>query len=444
MSIKAPTGWEILSRSGKRVAAVNVPMSYPPSPVNGVMVSCFMTPNVGSDFTYPPNLRTQVLARGCSPIISGIASRFADSRGKDEYIENLRPLANSMRKRTEQALWIQDSFEADVSMYHYQETDVVQHFAHRYLEPGSADYDESVFQEIGRIFYAALDDAIGTVSRRRNEGTLLVLVSDHGFGGYDKVFNVNNFLLKAGMLGTKSGGGVRRGILAALRRLDVFNMRMLIPNRGRLSRMKDVAGIDLERTRFMSLGNGMNPSVGIYGLDDGDVGLNDLVGQLREVSDPKSGGRVVRRVFSRAELFQGEYLPLMPDIVIEAEPGYAISDIFHPSKPAVETSLSNLRRSGIHHSDGLFLLHGAGIRQGDGLRADITDIFPTVLGCLGVPVPQSMDGRVLTELFTAEAGLAAGMSAGGSAAGGDHREGAALNEEESRQLEDHLKSLGYL
>src|SRR3990167_6815579 len=37
--------WDILSRAGKRVILLGVPQTYPPRPVNGSMVTCFLTPS---------------------------------------------------------------------------------------------------------------------------------------------------------------------------------------------------------------------------------------------------------------------------------------------------------------------------------------------------------------------------------------------------------------
>jgi hypothetical protein len=56
---------------------------------------------------------------------------------------------------------------------------------------------------------------------------------------------------------------------------------------------------------------------------------------------------------------------------------------------------------GRHHPQGIFLAAGPGIRQGavlDGAR--LVDVAPTILYALGLPVPEDMDGRVLTEVFT--------------------------------------------
>ncbi len=45
--------WELVSKTDRRVCVFNVPFTYPPRKVNGVLVSGLMTPNSAKDYTYP-------------------------------------------------------------------------------------------------------------------------------------------------------------------------------------------------------------------------------------------------------------------------------------------------------------------------------------------------------------------------------------------------------
>ena len=53
-SIQVDRLWDLLSKAGKKVVLLGVPQTYPPSPVNGIMVTDFLTPNSKVDYTYPP------------------------------------------------------------------------------------------------------------------------------------------------------------------------------------------------------------------------------------------------------------------------------------------------------------------------------------------------------------------------------------------------------
>ena len=55
-SIKAEALPAIFSRQGRTTGTVNVPMTYPPRPLNGYTVTGMMTPP-GAAYTYPPELQ---------------------------------------------------------------------------------------------------------------------------------------------------------------------------------------------------------------------------------------------------------------------------------------------------------------------------------------------------------------------------------------------------
>ena len=61
-------------------------------------------------------------------------------------------------------------------------------------------------------------------------------------------------------------------------------------------------------------------------------------------------------------------------------------------------------RSGDHTLDGIILMRGPGIAAGAEVQdADLYDMAPTLLYAMGLPVPEALPGRVLTEAFTPEA-----------------------------------------
>src|SRR5215218_1411065 len=58
--IREETVWDILGRAGKRSIVVAVPPAFPPKPINGSMVGCFLTPSIRSQYTSPPSLREEI------------------------------------------------------------------------------------------------------------------------------------------------------------------------------------------------------------------------------------------------------------------------------------------------------------------------------------------------------------------------------------------------
>ena len=59
-AIEAPRLWDLVTRAGGSSIVLGVPGTYPPRPLKGVMVSCFLTPSLESRYTYPPALRDEI------------------------------------------------------------------------------------------------------------------------------------------------------------------------------------------------------------------------------------------------------------------------------------------------------------------------------------------------------------------------------------------------
>ena len=58
-AVPIPRLWDHLGEAGKHVIVLGVPGTYPPAPVAGELVSCFLTPDPrGDQYTEPASLRT--------------------------------------------------------------------------------------------------------------------------------------------------------------------------------------------------------------------------------------------------------------------------------------------------------------------------------------------------------------------------------------------------
>ena len=54
-----------------------------------------------------------------------------------------------------------------------------------------------------------------------------------------------------------------------------------------------------------------------------------------------------------------------------------------------------------HRMNGLFILRGPGVRQGEQIQgARLIDLAPTIYSLMGVPIPQDLDGQPLCQVFT--------------------------------------------
>lgn len=118
--------------------------------------------------------------------------------------------------------------------------------------------------------------------------------------------------------------------------------------------------------------------------------------------DPADGASVVQQVYKREEIFHGIRTQRLPDLVLHTDRARYVSfgHADFGSNKVIEPSIG---QTGHHHMVGIVGLRGPGVRPGLPLaEASILDLAPTILHYLGLPVPSYMDGRVLTEAFTAD------------------------------------------
>ncbi|MCK4776682.1 MAG: alkaline phosphatase family protein, partial [Candidatus Krumholzibacteria bacterium] len=58
--VKEKTVWNYLSRNRLRSIIMGIPLTFPPKPLNGLMVSSFLTPNKDVDYTYPADIKNRL------------------------------------------------------------------------------------------------------------------------------------------------------------------------------------------------------------------------------------------------------------------------------------------------------------------------------------------------------------------------------------------------
>jgi predicted AlkP superfamily phosphohydrolase/phosphomutase len=110
------------------------------------------------------------------------------------------------------------------------------------------------------------------------------------------------------------------------------------------------------------------------------------------------GQKLLDRVFRKEEIYHGSSLDEAPDLIPLSE---TVGCYFYPflDREGIITEAERFR-SGNHRRDGILMAKGSPIRQQAHLETiNITDLAPTILYALGIPVPRDMDGSVAREMF---------------------------------------------
>jgi len=447
------TVWDILSREGYRVGLMNVPMTYPPRPVNGVVVSGLPTPSMDSAFTYPQEIKEQLLAKFPGYHIFNI--QFISQNLIDDPILLTEALCDIVRTRADAACWLLDSQPFDVFMVHFQANDVIQHMLWHYLDPRHPGFSKSIQTEIFRRFHRVLDEQIQRVyaAFEKNNGTpdLSCVLSDHGFGPHFKRFNLGNWLVQEGYL-SKPGTEKTSLLKKITRTLRVGKLLKAFIPRDKVDRvenavLKSSTGA-WDHVRAFSVGRSNEGF--IYLLEHKpalrEVLAREITDKLQGLTDPDTGRKVVHAIYRKENIYKGRRMNHLPDLIIDPEEGYSFtghfqvdSGLFSPVQPPKD------RHIGKHHKDGIFILHGKEIAARGTFTASLYDIVPTLLYMLRIGIPAAMDGRILQEMFSAEyvkqnPPIMPDDKDSESDSGQEHT----YSSDDEKNIEQRLRDLGYL
>lgn len=185
--------WRILGDNGKKVGLVGIPPSYPPYPVNGFMVSCFLTPDVTKEFTYPADLGDEILSE-VGEYIPDVPFRT------DRKAELLEDLYMMTEKRFDIIEHLMRTKEWDFFAFVEIGLDRIQHAYWRYFDPEHHLYEENEFSTAIEDYYAFLDSRVGSILDMLDEDTYVIAVSDHGAKRMKGAFCINDFFRQEGLL----------------------------------------------------------------------------------------------------------------------------------------------------------------------------------------------------------------------------------------------------
>lgn len=422
-----PALWTLLSQRGRHVVVVNVPMTFPPEPVNGVLVSGWDTPGLGSSFTYPPELKaelTQALGRPYV-IVPGDARWMRLHRpeqARSELLDEVAVRFAAVRYLLRTRPW-------DMAMFVVGATDGAAHFFWHLHDPAHPAHDSALAARLGDVLfevYRYVDEQLGLLLSEVGDISVMV-VSDHGSGQRElRAIHLNLWLAQHGWLRFEAESN-RQWTAAVVARLkeaayllfphqQLNRLRRLWPDRwrGELSRQELFAGVDWEHTYAFSEERRGNIWINLRGREPQGIvapGAEyealraDIAAALQELRDPVTHEQLVHRVWRREELFDGPYAERIPDLLLEVESPsqFMVRRSGHRSQPVrllTEAEITDLIVFGDHRMEGVLLVAGPGVEAGASLcGACLCDVLPTALYLMGEEIPALLDGHVVEQAF---------------------------------------------
>jgi predicted AlkP superfamily phosphohydrolase/phosphomutase len=373
-SLDVPRLWDLLGDAGKRVGVIGVPQTYPVSPVNGELVSCFLTPSARSQYTHPPMLKDEIAGWIEGEFLVDVPNfRSEDKAG---ILRDIYRMANQHFEVCERLL---ARARYDFFMTVDMGVDRIHHgfwkdmdLRHPRYQPGSP------FANAIREYYHYIDGQVARLLKQVDDDTLVLVVSDHGgkvmLGGVC----LNEWLIKEGYLV-----------------LHEYPSEPVPLER---------CQVDWSRTRAWGSGgyygrlflnvHGREPN-GVIPAADYEKVRGEIAAKLAALPDHQ-GRPLNTRAFQPDAIYR-ESRGVPPDLLIYFG-DLDWRSVGSVGKRELYTFENDTGPDDANHAQyGTFIFYDPR-NPGGGRRVDdisIYDIAPTLLDRLGQPIPAGMIGKVL-------------------------------------------------
>ena len=375
LAVREPLLWDYLGSAGKRVVLIGIPQTYPPRPVNGLMVTDFLTPSIQSNYTYPPELKDEIAGL---PDVHPYEFDVSDFRTPDKG--KIRDaLVRMTDKRFALARHLMTTKPWDFFMMVEMGTDRVHHAFWQYMDPSHHRYVAgNPFESVIEDYYIHVDRRIGELLSVVPDGAHVIVVSDHGAQCMDGGIALNEWLIREGYL--------------------VLHEYPTAPSR--LEGLK----IDWARTTAWGAGGyygrlflnvqGREPQ-GFIPPDRYEATRDKLVAELEALGDP-AGKPIGTRVLKPEDLYQTVRGAAPPDLFVYFG-NLRWRSVGTVGTRAIHTYENDTGPDDANHAqDGMVIFHGPGIApRGPVEGMQLMDVTPTILQLFGLEVPADLQGQTI-------------------------------------------------
>jgi predicted AlkP superfamily phosphohydrolase/phosphomutase len=454
--VEQPALWDYLTAEGVPSIVLNVPVTHPADPIEGVLIPGYLAPEDADG--YPSDVRAELEEELGRPY--RIYSRAESS---DDKAEKLAGYLDLIELRGEAATYLLSEYEWEVAVIQVQKTDAVFH-----------NFDDTAaFRQV----YERADALVGDVQAAVDDDTNIVVCSDHGMGPTDGYgIYVNDVLAKHGIVEPSSESSHRSlatekstltaqtvdhtetehsPLVTTLSKVAstlpvapgrVYNtaervglgptLRRLVPREVVSSAKR---GVDWQSSQaYCRLGSELGVRINLAGRDPhGVVSQSEyepLRGRIIDVLsslETPDGDPAFEYVVRREEVYTGPAAEEACDVLfMPTEMNHTIGTTIIDT-PFVPYEAYDHKRAGVFVGNGPAFEADASLDH-----LDLTDIAPIVLSLAGRPVPERMTGTVPPGLLTqpVETRAYTGLSYG------DHTE----DDADEAVRRDNLRDLGYL
>lgn len=377
-AVKEKRVWDYLGEAGKTSIVVGVPQTYPVKPINGHLISSFLTPSLQKQYTHPNELRYEI-----DRILNG-ESYDVDVRNfrTDDKETLLRQIYEMTAKRFKVLNYLIREKPWDFFMFVEMGVDRIHHGFWRFHDPAHRLYQPgNPFEHAIRDYYRYLDRQVATLLEAVDDNTVILVVSDHGAKRMDGGFCLNQWLHREGYL--------------------VFDDD---PPPGQVVPFEQLS-VNWDKTVAWGAGGyygrlwlnvqGREPR-GIVSPTAFESTRREIIERLIALVDHQ--GRPLPTVCYKPEAIYREVRNIPSDLIIYFGDLHwrSVGSLGHQDIYTFENDTGPDDAN--HAENGLFIyhdpkqnLHG---RQLTGLQ--LMDIAPTILHLLNQPIPADIQGKIIT------------------------------------------------
>jgi predicted AlkP superfamily phosphohydrolase/phosphomutase len=372
-AVKQPRLWDILGDAGWKVAVISVPGTSPPYPVNGSLISCFLTPNPTVPHTHPPELAAQI--QSWLPDFMLDVPEFRSDE-KDRILSNIYALCDQR-------------FTLAAKLLHQEQPDFlmlvdmgVDRIHHAFWKPMDARHPQhepdSPYANAIHDYYCHVDRQVGELLAQCGEQTAVLVVSDHGARPLMGGICINEWLIQAGYLVLKD----QPASLTPLEQVEIdWSQTQVWGAGGYYGRI------------FLNV-QGREPE-GIVSPKDYEKLRDTLIEQISAIPAP-NGQPLQTRVFKPQQIYQ-KVRGIAPDLLVYFDE-LAWRSIGSVGTGELYSTENDTGADDANHAQyGLMIFYDPQA-PGSGQtieNAQIYDILPSLLGRYGLSIPSDLRGKQL-------------------------------------------------
>ena len=300
---------------------------------------------------------------------------------EDEYLQQSAIVHEERMKAYDYCL---KNFRSGLLFFYFSSVDLNSHMYWRAMDPRHPLYTSELGRQYGATIddlYVAMDGVLAKALDTIDDDTTLIVLSDHGFSPFYRMFNLNGWLVENGYASVLDAG--RRGSDKLFDNTDWG--KTLAYGLGINSLYLNVRG--RERSGCVSRGR------------QEKMLRDEIAEKLDEVKDPETGERVIRKAYRKEEAYHGRYMEDAPDIVLGYSRGYRAS--WRTILGSYDKEIlgdNDDKWSGDHCMDvnelpGVLLTNRKITSESPGL----IDLAPTILAEYGVEPPAGTEGKNILE-----------------------------------------------